>query len=120
MGAGQGVSDGGTRCLRLGDPPVEFGELELMQFPPIGGARRTGREKRPEVAQRVAEVSQKEDLADQIDGRRPVASLARDPDRRREQAQLLPVAQRRGGDTGAVCQLADRQLLFGHLDIKRT
>jgi len=37
--ARQGVRDSGARRLRLGNPLVQFGELALVQLPPIAAVR---------------------------------------------------------------------------------
>ena len=94
--------------LRPGDPLIELRELALRDVAPVGRVV-TRRDQGLLLGQGEPRVALQPDGGDDRDRRFRIASLPGNPRRRREQAELLVVAQGRGGDAGAPGQFADGQ-----------
>ena len=114
--AAQPVADGVAGGLRAGDPLIEFRELALRELAPVGGAL-ARRDQGPLLGQSEPGVALQPDGGDDRDRRFRIAALPGNPRRRGQEAELLVVAQRRGGDPGAPGQFADRQRFAGRLDL---
>ena len=116
----QGMLDRLARGLGFRDLLVELGQFAGMKAPPLVTRNVPRASKGFLFGEREPGVALEQDQADLNDRSLAVASLAGDSVRWREQAEVLPVAQRRCGNAGAVCQFADRQQSLRHLDFKRT
>ena len=107
-----------TGGLRRGDLRIKLRQLALGELPPARRARACHEgfllgESEPCVAV-------KQDGGDQPGRRFGVATLPGDPGRRREQAEVLVVAQGRGRNAGPAGQLADGEQITGWVDLRCT
>src|SRR4051794_22138594 len=103
----------GADLVQPGDQLVDLGELAPVHLPGVGAAGPAGvagaqaLQVRPGLLQREAELGQLPDLDDEAQVTLVVLAVAVGPPARRQQAQLLVVAQCPRAHPGPAAQLSD-------------
>jgi hypothetical protein len=114
------MPDGLAGGLRPGDPLVEFRELAAHELSAVARRVVAAGQESLLLGEGEPRVAVEQDRADNPARRLRVAALAGDPGRRGEQAELLVVAQRRGGNACPAGQFADGEQVASRFDFRCT